>query len=203
MDLFQSSENLLPFDGFVTYKAGLLSLSESKELMDYLMEEIDWRQEKLILFGKPIQMRRKIAWLGDKPFKYKYGGSIKTASLWPKGLLNLKEKVELSSNSKFNSCLLNLYFDGDDGMGWHSDNEKELIKNSTIASVSLGATRPFKFKHNSTGDQIKITLESGSLLLMEGETQQFWKHALPKTKKSKTPRVNLTFRLFDEQNTNL
>ncbi len=203
MDLFKSSENLLPFNGFVTYKRDFLSQSKSEELLDYLQEVIDWRQEKLILFGKSIEMRRKIAWLGDKPFKYKYGGIVKTASLWPKELLYLKEKAERFSNSKFNSCLLNLYFDGDDGMGWHSDNEKELVKNSTIASVSLGAVRPFKFKHNTTGDQIKLTLESGSLLLMKGETQQFWKHALPKTKKAKTPRVNLTFRLFDENNPNI
>ena len=203
MNLFQSSENLLPYNGWASYEPRLLSKSESDDLMGYLMKEIAWQKEKLILFGKPIEMRRKIAWLGDKPFQYNYGGSTKTASLWPEGMQGLKKQIEASAKTKFNSCLLNLYFDGDDGMGWHSDNEKELIKNATISSISLGAERPFKFKHNTTGDQIKITLESGSLLLMGGETQQFWKHALPKTKKSKTPRVNLTFRLFDEQNLSL
>ena len=115
---------------------------------------------------------------------------------WTPELLSLKEIIELKTGEKFNSCLLNLYHNGNEGMGWHSDNEKELGEHPVIASLSLGAARKFLLKHNQTKQKIAIILESGSLLLMKGETQEKWIHSLPKTKIIQKPRINLTFRFI-------
>jgi alkylated DNA repair dioxygenase AlkB len=114
--------------------------------------------------------------------------------LWTKELLELKKLVEEKCETKFNSCLLNLYHDGDEGMAWHSDDEKSLGKNTVIGSLSFGAVRKFSFKHKRTGEKRDTILDSGSLLVMKGETQTNWLHKLPKSTKIKHPRINLTFR---------
>jgi alkylated DNA repair dioxygenase AlkB len=118
---------------------------------------------------------------------------------WTKELLELKKITEDITGTTFNSCLLNLYHTGEEGMAWHSDDEKSLGKDSAIASLSFGAERKFLLKHKQTKQSISILLESGSLLVMKGATQTNWLHSLPKTTKVTKPRVNLTFRTMLEQ----
>jgi alkylated DNA repair dioxygenase AlkB len=135
-----------------------------------------------------------VAWYGDQALAYKYSNKTKIAMLWTPELSLIKEKVELVSGHKYNSCLLNLYHNGEEGMGWHSDNEKQLKENGAIASVSFGAPRKFTMKHKATNEKISLELDSGSLLLMRGSIQKHWLHSLPLSKKIKEARINLTFR---------
>src|SRR5690606_9689539 len=128
---------------------------------------------------------------------YSYSGILKIANLWTQDLLNLKQKIETISGETFNSCLLNLYHDGSEGMAWHSDGEKDLKKNGAIASLTFGAERKFSFKHKTSKEKIDIFLEDGSLLMMKDSTQTHWMHRLPPTKVSHGPRINLTFRSIE------
>ena len=144
-----------------------------------------------------IITKRKVAWYGDKPFKYTYSKTTKSALPWTKELLELKEIIENQIGEKFNSCLLNLYHNGDEGMAWHSDGEKDLKKNGAVGSLSFGAERKFSFKHKKTKQTVSVYLEKGSLLVMKGTTQINWLHRLPPTKKVKNPRINLTFRIIE------
>lgn len=196
MDLFNPEPitNLLPSDGIVQYYGTILKQQEAREYRDELLHSIDWKNDEAFLFGKQIITKRKAAWYGDSNYSYTYSNSTKYALPWTKALLELKTLVEKLSGSTFNSCLLNLYHNGEEGMGWHSDDEKSLGKNSTIASLSFGAERKFMFKHKETGQTVSIVLQSGSLLVMKGETQAHWLHRLPPSKKINSPRVNLTFR---------
>lgn len=156
---------------------------------------ISWKQEKLSLFGKTHLQPRLTAFFADQGVEYAYSGIQLEAEPFSSELLDIKTLVERSAGMEFNSCLVNLYRDGKDSMGWHADNEKELGKNPVIASVSLGAERIFHLRHNTCkGLKKKYLLAHGSLLLMKGETQHFWKHQLPKTKRDLGPRLNLTFR---------
>jgi alkylated DNA repair dioxygenase AlkB len=140
-------------------------------------------------------VNRKVAWYGNGGQNYTYSGTTKVATKWTKELLEIKKMVENYTQVEFNSCLLNLYANGGQGMGWHSDSEKELGKNTTIASVSFGANREFRFRHKKDKNlKTSVVLESGSLLIMKGETQQNWLHQIPKSGKVLEPRVNLTFR---------
>lgn len=190
--------NILPFDGECYYYNNIFNEFEATLFYEMLKNDIDWRNDSIILFGKKITTRRKVAWYGDQEFGYKYSGVTRKASTWNSLLLKIKKIVEDISMEKYNSCLLNYYNDGDDGMSWHSDNENCLEKNGTIASLSFGAERLFYFKHKYKQEKIKIKLEHGSLLLMKGETQTYWLHSIPKSKKIKNPRINLTFRKFIE-----
>lgn len=198
MNLFSTKnnilENLLPKDGVVYYYGKIFSKNERLMHFENLQKNIEWKNEKVELFGKTIITKRKVAWYAEKAFRYTYSKKTKTALPWTSELLNLKEKVEAISEKKFNSCLLNLYHNGEEGMGWHSDNEPELEKNAAIASLSFGAGRRFVFKHKQTGEKTAVFLENGSLLVMLGNTQTYWLHSLPKTKKVVVPRINLTFR---------
>jgi alkylated DNA repair dioxygenase AlkB len=135
-----------------------------------------------------------VAWYGDRDFEYTYSNTTKRALPWTKELLELKAILENRTGEKFNSCLLNLYHNGDEGMAWHSDGEKDLKANGAIASLSFGAERKFSFKHKKTKETVKVILEHGSLLVMKDTTQTYWLHRLPTTKLITTPRVNLTFR---------
>lgn len=186
--------NLLPNNGELFYYQDFLSPSVSLNLLDVLLEELNFKNDETIVFGKHRVMNRLTAWVGDEPFVYGYSQIKMKAEPWLDSLLQIKNKVEERTNSTFNSCLLNYYPSGDDGMGWHSDNERELGENPTIASLSFGAERKFSFKHNETKQKLDLQLANGSLLLMAGEIQHHWKHALPKTKKISKPRLNLTFR---------
>jgi alkylated DNA repair dioxygenase AlkB len=196
MDLFRNdpAANLLPCDGIVNYHGPILGVEETRHYRDRLLHGIPWKNDEVVLFGKPITTARKVAWYGDSNFSYTYSGTTKQALVWTPELAELKALVEQLTGTRFNSCLLNLYHDGNEGMGWHSDDEKSLGKDSSIASVSFGAEREFRLKHKRSDEKISILLESGSLLVMKGSTQTHWLHCIPKSKKITTPRVNLTFR---------
>jgi alkylated DNA repair dioxygenase AlkB len=198
MDLFESivgsPGNLLPKDGDVKYYDTIMSVSEANKYLDNLLNKVEWKNDEVINFGKRIVTKRKIAWYGDKPFKYTYSNTTKQALPWINELQELKKLVEKKLGETFNSCLLNLYHNGSEGMTWHSDAEKDLKINAPIASLSFGAERKFSFKHKKTEETVSLVLQHGSLLVMEGETQSHWLHSLPTTKKTHLPRVNLTFR---------
>lgn len=192
--------NLLPKDGCVQYLPGVLSDIYSQNLMGQFKESLLWEQDQLVIFGKKITTRRKVAWIGDDQCSYTYSGVKKNPQVWTPKLLSIKTQLEELAQSEFNSCLLNFYHDGDDGMGWHSDDEKELDPSSPIASLSLGARRKFAFRHKQDKTTISVYLDTGSVLLMHSPTQQFWKHALLKSKTISSPRINLTFRKILTQN---
>jgi len=159
-----------------------------------LLSNIEWKNDIAIIFGKRIETKRKVAWYGDAAFEYTYSNNTKLALPFTKELLELKEFVTQRTKKTYNSCLLNLYHSGNEGMAWHSDGEKDLKKNGAIASLSFGAERKFAFKHKETKETISLILENGSLLVMKDDTQSNWLHRLPPTKKIHTPRINLTFR---------
>lgn len=152
-----------------------------------------------MMFGRLITTKRKVAWIGDAGCSYTYSGVQKFPQAWTTELLEIKHQVETLANVRFNSCLLNLYHDGNEGMGWHSDDEKELDPLAPIASVSFGGVRKFAFKHRQDKTNISLFLENGSVLLMQSPTQEFWQHSLTKTKRTVGPRINLTFRAIREQ----
>ncbi|MDP2540497.1 alpha-ketoglutarate-dependent dioxygenase AlkB [Tenacibaculum discolor] len=198
MDLFSQFDdvpkNLLPKDGTVNYYGIVLSKMEADHYYEVLLNSIEWRNDEAIIFGKRMITKRKVAWYAEQPFEYSYSNITKTALPFTKELLTLKELVEKETGETYNSCLLNLYHDGSEGMAWHSDGEKDLKKNGAIASLSFGAERRFGFKHKQTKETVYKVLEHGSLLVMKDETQTHWLHRLPPTKKIHRPRVNLTFR---------
>ena len=187
-------DNLLPYDGEALYWKSVFSSTLSNNCYTNLMNEINWKHDELTMFGRHIVTKRMVAWYGDQALAYKYSNKTKIAMLWTPELSLIKEKVELVSGHKYNSCLLNLYHNGEEGMGWHSDNEKQLKENGAIASVSFGASRKFTMKHKATKEKISLELDSGSLLLMRGSIQKHWLHSLPLSKKIKEARINLTFR---------
>lgn len=198
MDLFSDSKtNLLPFDGEAYYYGNVLSFSDAARYLALLLETIKWRNDELIFFGKKVVTKRKVAWYADEPFEYTYSNTTKQAEIWTKELIELKGLVEEYTHEKYNSCLLNLYHSGEEGMSWHTDAEKELKKHGSIASLSLGADRKFSFKHKIEKCSKSIVLENGSLLEMKGTTQENWLHCLPKTKKNIRLRINLTFRTIN------
>ena len=199
MDLFSSEKikNILPFDGVTNYHGIVLNNEQCNFYYNELLQKINWKNDEAIIFGKRIITKRKVAWYGESEYSYTYSKVTKKANLWTPELLALKAIVEKESNETYNSCLLNLYHSGDEGMAYHSDGEKMLRKNGAIASLSLGAARKFSFTHRETQQRIDINLENGSLLVMKGETQTHWLHRLPPTKKVKTPRINLTFRTIE------
>jgi len=193
------SKNLLPKGGTVNYYGKILIQQEAENYLDKLLNNIVWKNDEAIIFGKKIITKRKVAWYGEKPFEYTYSNTTKQALPWTTELLELKHKIEQETGETFNSCLLNLYHDGSEGMAWHSDGEKDLKKNGAIASLSFGDERKFAFKHKETKEKCELILEHGSLLIMKDETQKNWLHRLPPTTKSKNPRVNLTFRTIVEK----
>jgi len=201
MELFEHqpdpNDNLLPHDGIVNYYGKILSAEEATELFENLLQNAAWKNDEVMMFGKRIVTSRKIAWYADEEMDYTYSKIKKTATVWLPELLTLKNKVEVLTGEKFNSVLLNLYHNGSEGMGYHSDAEGDITKDSAIASLSLGAARKFVFKHKTTKERLEFILENGSLLVMKGPTQRHWLHGLPPSKKILTPRINLTFRLRD------
>ncbi|MUP46362.1 alpha-ketoglutarate-dependent dioxygenase AlkB [Gramella sp. BOM4] len=182
-------------DANLVYFPDFISEAEADKLLEYLLENLSWRQDKIKMFGKEVMQPRLTAFHGAKGLNYTYSGLKLHPEPFPEPMMDLKEKCEDAAKTEFNVCLANLYRDGKDSMGWHADDEKELGNNPIIASVSLGAERDFKLKHKKglTAGH-KIRLQHGSLLIMQGTTQEFWKHSLPKTAKTVNPRINLTFR---------
>jgi alkylated DNA repair dioxygenase AlkB len=198
MDLFNQhideTINYLPQDGTVNYYGKLLTVKQADHYLDKLLTTIHWKNDEAVIFGRHIITKRKVAWYGNDNYDYTYSKITRQALKWTKELLELKQLVEAKTGEPFNSCLLNLYHNGDEGMAWHSDDEKTLGENSAIASFSFGAERKFSFKHRQSKETISMMLEHGSLLVMKGTTQTHWLHCLPKSKRITTPRVNLTFR---------
>ncbi len=198
MDLFNNTidgkRNLLPKDGAVNYYGNLLTAQKADYYLESLLNTIAWRNDEALIFGKRIITKRKVAWYGEKPFEYTYSNTTKLALPWTPELIELKNIAEQTSGETFNSCLLNLYHNGSEGMAWHSDAEKDLKKNGAIGSMSFGAERKFMFKHKQTKETIGLKLEHGSLLVMKDSTQTHWLHRLPPTTTIITNRVNLTFR---------
>tara|TARA_B100000809_G_scaffold114244_1_gene112692 strand:- start:23330 stop:23932 length:603 start_codon:yes stop_codon:yes gene_type:complete len=199
MDLFNREviTNILPFDGITNYHGLVLNKNQCDFYYQKLIKTIQFKNDEAIIFGKKIITKREVAWYGVSEFSYTYSKITKTAYIFTKELLELKEIVEKESGETYNSCLLNLYHSGDEGMGYHSDGEKMLKKNGAIASLSLGAERKFSFKHKENKQRVDVILENGSLLVMKKGTQTNWLHRLPPTKKVNLPRINLTFRTIE------
>lgn len=196
MSLFthNAAINLLPADGEVYYLGVVVPPAEANRFLQILMHSVAWKNDEAVMFGKHIVTKRKVAWYGDAAYAYTYSNITKTALPWTAELHYLKQLAQQLTGATYNSCLLNLYHSGDEGMAWHSDDEKTLAPGAAIASMSFGAERRFSFKHKQTADTRSLVLEHGSLLVMKGQTQQHWLHRLPPTKKVTGARINLTFR---------
>ena len=200
MNLFNDNfVNVLNNDGEANYYGMVMTTSEANTYYNLLLKNINWKSDEALYHGKHIVTKRKVAWYGDQGFLYTYSNTTKQALPWTNELIDLKRKTELITNSQFNSCLLNLYHDGNEGMTWHSDDEKSLGMNTVIASLSFGAERKFSFKHRRTRQTISLLLENGSLLVMRGNTQSNWLHSLPLSSKINHPRINLTFRTIVDE----
>lgn len=190
MSFLFPDQNLLPFDGEVSYFPNFIS----NDFFEKLKEGINWKQEGMKIFGKKVAFPRLTAWYAENGKTYTYSGLKNIPEEFTESLLLIKKKVESQAGVHFNSALLNYYRHGNDSMGWHTDNEPELGENPVIASISLGGSRKFQFKHKSTPKSTQnIILEPGSLLLMQGSTQHHWLHQVPKVKEAEG-RINITFR---------
>jgi alkylated DNA repair dioxygenase AlkB len=185
---------ILAKDGQADYFSGFYKLDECNDLFQSLLSSVSWESDRIQMFGKMITTSRKVAWVGDPQCSYTYSGVQKAPQEWPKAVLEIKHKLEQVTGYAYNSCLLNLYHTGTEGMGWHSDDEKELDSSTPIASVSIGAQRKFAFRHKQDKTTSSLFLENGSLLIMHPPIQEYWQHALLKTKVAIGPRINLTFR---------
>ena len=190
--------NLLPYDGDAYYYGKIIPADQVEYFYSCLWQNIAWQHEEAVIYGKHILTKRKVAWYANKPFSYTYSGVTKEALPWTKELAEIRRIAEEKTSETFNSCLLNLYHNGDEGMGWHSDNETSIQSKSAIASISFGAERKFSFRHKQTKEVVSLILENGSLLLMKDATQSFWHHSLLKSKRVTEPRINLTFRSMKE-----
>ena len=195
--------NLLPGDGAVTLDERWLPPEEADGLMAELVGALDWQQEQARFGAKVVALPRLTAWYGD--VGYQYSGVNHPPRAWPPSVAGLVDRLPpalgepalvpgLEAGTGPNSVLVNYYRDGQDSMGWHSDDEPELGPAPTIWSVSLGATRRFLLRHRGSGQLVELHLPHGSLLVMAGASQQFWQHSVPKTSRPLGPRVNLTFR---------
>jgi len=188
-------ENLLPVDGEVYLFPELFDRSTSNELFELLTQNIQWKQEPVKIMGQEILQPRLTAWYGDEGMAYSYTGITMHPLPWTDELLTIKNAIEEVSGEHFNSALLNLYRDGSDSVGWHRDNEKSLGINPVIGSVSFGESREFSLKHYKDKKlRGKVMLDSGSFLLMKGETQHNWLHSIQKNPAITKPRINITFR---------
>lgn len=198
MSLFEEQDkeivHLIAKDGIVDYYGPIFAREAADHHLQQLLSDIQWKNDEAIIFGKRIVTKRKVAWYGNHEYGYTYSKVTRYALPWNEQLLQLKEITEAISGATYNSCLLNLYHDGSEGMAWHSDAEKDLVKNAAIASLSFGAVRRFAFKHKATKEMVPVQLAHGSLLVMKGTTQSNWLHRLPPSKLIVEPRVNLTFR---------
>ena len=204
-DLFapKPTDNLLPYDGQLNDLGIIIDYPSS--LFYKLVTELPWQSDVVTLFGKTHVTTRQIVWMGDSDIDYQYSGHSRQTIPWTDTMFHVKHYVEeqlsaLGINANFNSCLLNYYPSGEDGMGYHADDEKELGVQPIIASLSFGATRKFVLKHKKTQDKVELYLESGQLIVMHGDTQSFWKHSITKTKMVDTGRISLTFRQIHPNN---
>jgi alkylated DNA repair dioxygenase AlkB len=181
-------------DGRAEYFHHFCDADESDHLYRCLLSSLLWEADEIKMFGNLVKTARKVAWVGDPDCTYTYSGVQKMPQAWTNELLQIKHKLEQFTGHTYNSCLLNLYHSGAEGMGWHSDDERELDSATPIASVSLGARRKFAFRHKKDKATISVFLEHGSVLIMHPPIQEHWHHSLLKTKIDIGPRINLTFR---------
>ncbi|MFB9135796.1 alpha-ketoglutarate-dependent dioxygenase AlkB family protein [Vibrio olivae] len=179
-------------DGKLYWHPHFLDANEADDLFQTCYQQLAWRQESITLFGNSVLQPRLQAWYGDAC--YQYSGLMMQPLPWPDFLLTLKQRCEAIADTSFNSVLANLYRNGQDSMGYHQDNEPELGHQPIIASVSVGEQRRFTLKHLTTKQTYNLELTHGSLLIMAGNLQHYWKHALPKTQRFNQPRINLTYR---------
>jgi alkylated DNA repair dioxygenase AlkB len=192
-----SKEVLSMPDAKVIFYRNFFNREDSDELFRVLLEEINWRQDKMNVYGKEVNLPRKTAWYGDSNKSYTFSGIHLEPEPWTPTLIQVKERIEEVAEVEFNSVLLNLYRSGSDGISWHTDAERELGENPIIGSVSFGETRRFMFRHRYDKEmKAEVDLTHGSFLLMAGETQHFWQHQIPKTSRKIEARINLTFRLI-------
>ena len=204
MDLFADNQlnifhttpqNILPFDGEVFLHPNFYQEDGVYDLFEALKHTILWKQDKMKIYGHSVSFPRLTSWYADGDKTYTYSGVVNTPIPFTPLLLQIKQAAEAQCGKQFNSALLNFYRNGEDSMGWHSDDEKELSGNPVIASASFGATRIFQFKHKQQKTvKLSIALNNGSLLIMQGQTQHYWLHQVPKTAKDPGPRINITFR---------
>ena len=180
--------------GWIEFIPDFLSKDQAEQLFEHFLAETPWNQGSITIFGKRILIPRKEAFYSKNGESYHYSGQLLKSHSLTSDLDNLVSQVQFYVNHDFNAILLNLYRDGNDSNGWHADNEKELGQNPVIASLSLGSTRRFDLRHNTSGEKIQMELTPGSLLIMGGALQHTWKHQIAKSKKIKNPRINLTFR---------
>lgn len=191
----KSIEIIINEDGLVMYISDFISFDLSEDFFHRINNTTNWLQQEIKIFGRMVPMPRLTAWYGDKESRYTYSGLDNNPQPWLPVLLELKQMVEAYTGLSFNSVLLNLYRNGDDAMGWHRDNEKELGQNPEIVSLSFGAPRNMRFKHAVNKEKKEVKeLTPGSLLWMRGATQHHWYHCIPRTAKVASPRINLTFR---------
>lgn len=183
-------------NGEYIYYPNFVNVPTANDYLEALKNNIDWKQESMNMYGKQVMFPRLTAWYGDNDKPYSFSGIKLNPTVWSKELLEIKNLIEPTCNVEFNSVLLNLYRDGNDSISWHTDAEKELGKNPLIASVNFGAERKFQIRHNETHETHNIILKHGSLLIMKGELQHFWKHQVPKQKSVLKERINLTFRVI-------
>ncbi len=192
-----SVANLLPIDGEVQVIFSFFNKADSDRLLNSLLHNINWKQDKMKFYGKEVNLPRLTAWYGDHNADYSYSGIEMKANPWTPELLEIKEKVETQSGIRFTSVLLNRYRNGNDSVSWHRDSEKVLRVNPVIASVSFGATRIFKFRHVNDHKLVReVPLHHGTFVLMKGETQHKWEHHIPKSKAVTSERISLTFRIL-------
>jgi alkylated DNA repair dioxygenase AlkB len=195
-----SRESLQMPDADVTMFRAFFSHTESDKFFYALLNEVTWKQEKIKLYGKEVDIPRLTAWYGDSGKSYSYSGISMMPAPWTAALLEIKKHVDREARVRFNSVLLSLYRSGQDSLSWHQDDEPELGDDPVIASVSFGATRSFQFKHKARKElhKVSIDLTHGSLLIMKGPTQRYWVHQVPKAPRSVGPRINLTFRVIQD-----
>ena len=200
LDLFFDSGNEFEIihilNGEYIFVPNFFSKNESDLYFKMLLNEINWKQQVINMYGKSINFPRLTAWYGDNDKPYSFSGIILEPESWIQPLFEIKQLIETKYSTVFNSVLLNLYRNGNDSISWHTDAEKELGRNPIIVSVNFGATRKFQLRHNVTNDKVELNLSHGSLLIMQGELQHYWQHQVPKTKQLVKERINLTFRLI-------
>jgi alkylated DNA repair dioxygenase AlkB len=196
----KTMENILEKEGQATFYPQFFSTAESDRYFESLLRETEWKQEPIFIFGKSVMQPRLTAWYGDPDKYYEYSGITMHPKKWTNTLLEIKHKIETLSPVAFNSALLNQYRHEKDSVGWHRDNEKSLGINPVIGSVSFGATRNFIFRHYADKTiRHSLELTHGSFLLMQGRTQHCWEHSIPKEAHKTGPRINITFRIIQEQ----
>lgn len=190
-----NQENPIQIDnGSYIYIPNFYKRDKADLFFSDLLNNIVWEQQSMNMYGREVSFPRLTTWYGDVDKPYSFSGITLTPHPWNETLKTIKDDIEPLAGSKFNSVLLNRYRNGNDSISWHTDAEKELGKNPVIASVNFGQERVFQLKHIETGERIDINLQHGSLFIMLGELQHYWKHQVPKSKKEMRERINLTFR---------